>query len=687
MIDLPHLRRLGLVAAHPGYQRPPLPHLSSAPWKSGGTCRGAGSAVAAAGAIAAALAPSRLVKPSPTVITVQTSTGPMATEEATHGQLLPEAFSRRIPEGDLLILNFILAFLSNEGLSDVPLFVNGGYVRDLLLGKEPDDLDLSLCLKGCAPEVSVAGLLEQMPGFAASRPDLKIVEVKIATILSNESKDKALDTFKAHLTDTEGRKTEVDVMPTIGEEKYSNDNRIPIRDQRGTPEEDCLRRDLTIGALLLRVLPPRGAGGSLQYELSDFYGGVQDLRAGILRSPCPLGRTLEDVQHAVLRTAADRKLAQDMKLQGQPEALQALWWAKVLMDDPLRICRALRFAAKLRFKLHDAFWLAVPFALEHLRAKVAGSRKNTEYQKIGSYGYRACEEFFELAFTKTFGPDKGELRLAAALMGGQDDKGTPRTLSEVIGFDLESFRALSTAAKPAAESESAKSAPELIGGLMATAINCAQLKGSDSTLAEFNRACDGMSVSNAMREAGALPLQAATAMVGELPSTNSLDAGVAAACGQNIETWAQHIKTWEALRVCAPRAGPPDAARHRVALALGLMRKATAGEEAERVSACASVLSFQRPPVKGAVLTVLNVPPPLRGQVMLCFEVALRVLQYGEPIETAEHLETLFTRHPDLRVAFAASVWFEDDGKTLRPQFQPPRKGGGDGKEGKRQKP
>ena len=29
-------------------------------------------------------------------------------------------------------------------------------------------------------------------------------------------------------------------MPTIGEEKYSDDNRIPERDQRGLPEEDAL---------------------------------------------------------------------------------------------------------------------------------------------------------------------------------------------------------------------------------------------------------------------------------------------------------------------------------------------------------------------------------------------------------------------------------------------------------------
>ena len=33
--------------------------------------------------------------------------------------------------------------------------------------------------------------------------------------------------------------------------------------------------------------------------------------------------------------------------------LQAVWWVKVLRDDPLRVLRTLRFACKLDFSLHD----------------------------------------------------------------------------------------------------------------------------------------------------------------------------------------------------------------------------------------------------------------------------------------------------------------------------------------------
>ena len=35
--------------------------------------------------------------------------------------------------------------------------------------------------------------------------------------------------------------------PTAGEESYGEDNRVPYRNQRGHPQEDALRRDLTIG--------------------------------------------------------------------------------------------------------------------------------------------------------------------------------------------------------------------------------------------------------------------------------------------------------------------------------------------------------------------------------------------------------------------------------------------------------
>lgn len=62
------------------------------------------------------------------------------------------------------------------------------------------------------------------------------------------------------------------------------------------------------------------------------------------------------------------------------------WWP--YRDRRGGPCQALRFAAKYRFRLHDAFWSAVPFALEALRYRVAGERKNTEHLKIAGLGFR-----------------------------------------------------------------------------------------------------------------------------------------------------------------------------------------------------------------------------------------------------------------------------------------------------------
>ena len=58
--------------------------------------------------------------------------------------------------------------------------MNGGYVRDLLLGKAPDDLDLSLCLRDCPPDITLVRVMALMEPFARSRPDLNVSSVKVS---------------------------------------------------------------------------------------------------------------------------------------------------------------------------------------------------------------------------------------------------------------------------------------------------------------------------------------------------------------------------------------------------------------------------------------------------------------------------------------------------------------------------
>ena len=111
----------------------------------------------------------------------------------------------------------------------------------------------------------IAGLEKYLEKFQTDNPSCRVEAIKSAEILSDESKNKQLDVAKAIFT-VEGQKIEVDLMPTIGEETYGTDNRVPIRDERGTLKQDALRRDLTIGALLIKV--------SFCSEQQDADGGV-----------------------------------------------------------------------------------------------------------------------------------------------------------------------------------------------------------------------------------------------------------------------------------------------------------------------------------------------------------------------------------------------------------------------------
>ena len=298
-------------------------------------------------------------------------------------------------------------------------------------------------------------------------------------ILSDTSKEKNIDTAKAHIgVGKPAVRIEVDFMPTIGEETYDDTDRVPTRDVRGTTEQDALRRDLTIGALLIEVtaapgveaLDAHAAAEAMRWRLLDHYGGLADLRDGVLRSPYPSGRPAAQVYAEVIRSRHEQRLARqlglappnvkpDAKPDTKPDAkpdlagaaeteeermLQVVWWVKVLRGDPLRVLRAMRFAAKLNFTLHDTFWTAVPFALPALQTKVAGARKSTELLKIAKAGRPALLDFLHLSFGRPL--PVGVLPcLAPALFGGADAKGAVRFLAACDGFDEPGLRAAASA--------------------------------------------------------------------------------------------------------------------------------------------------------------------------------------------------------------------------------------------------
>lgn len=121
----------------------------------------------------------------------------------------------------------------------------------------------------------------------------------------------------------------------LRKESYA-DSRIPVM-EFGTPQEDAQRRDLTINALFYNI----NSG-----EIEDFVGGLMDLDLKIARTP------IDPIQ--------------------------------TFIDDPLRILRVIRFAAKYDLMVEPDIIYAChdENVREALRTKVTPERK---WREIGGY--------------------------------------------------------------------------------------------------------------------------------------------------------------------------------------------------------------------------------------------------------------------------------------------------------------
>ena len=121
-----------------------------------------------------------------------------AAAAVSHNSYLPERFNERIRPREKVALGFLLAFLESEKLP-AQLLLSGGYVRDLLLGMSPVDLDVSLCLRECPSSTTLCTIVSALPAFAEARPELGVSAVSIIDTLSDAARAKCVETAKVRL--------------------------------------------------------------------------------------------------------------------------------------------------------------------------------------------------------------------------------------------------------------------------------------------------------------------------------------------------------------------------------------------------------------------------------------------------------------------------------------------------------
>eukprot|EP01064_Diplonema_japonicum_P002354 TRINITY_DN11486_c0_g2_i1.p1 TRINITY_DN11486_c0_g2~~TRINITY_DN11486_c0_g2_i1.p1 ORF type:complete len:543 (+),score=73.76 TRINITY_DN11486_c0_g2_i1:79-1629(+) len=206
------------------------------------------------------------------------------------------------------------------------LRVAGGWVRDRMLRKVSNDIDVAL--EGDVDGKAMTG--EMFASYITKYQVEHDMETHhVGVIKVNPEQSKHLETATTHIFG------EAIDLVNLRAEDYA-DSRIPVV-RPGTPLEDARRRDLTINALFYNLHTE---------EVEDFTSGLVDLEKKVVRTPLDPSITFH--------------------------------------DDPLRLLRCVRFAARFDCEVHGDIVQAARDKEIHesLKKKVSRERVGIELKKM-----------------------------------------------------------------------------------------------------------------------------------------------------------------------------------------------------------------------------------------------------------------------------------------------------------------
>jgi tRNA nucleotidyltransferase (CCA-adding enzyme) len=234
---------------------------------------------------------------------------------------LADQLKADLPPAQVALLKVIAEIAEEESEA---IYLVGGPVRDLLLGKSVKDFDLVLV----GDAVALANKLsKRLGGEVTSHPRFGTAKWSIAGI-----KEKVVKRLRKKINANELPHS-IDLV-TARQESYSRAGELPNVTFAGI-EEDTQRRDFTINTLALRL------DGEYYGELLDVWDGLEDLRAGVLR-----------VLHE-----------------------------KSFQDDPTRILRILRFATRFDFTIADDSLALLTAGISKL-GSISGERIRNELDLV-----------------------------------------------------------------------------------------------------------------------------------------------------------------------------------------------------------------------------------------------------------------------------------------------------------------